>query len=131
MNDAEKLKKLVNFLKQEIALRMFICTTNHAVLLDNAQKLLKEIGEKENEYLKINRKNTTARKIQYQCDHFPGSIETHCLTMICEGCLRKIVNQRIRLLEFVKWCKETASCHACDYQSMLAEKLLKEIGELN
>jgi hypothetical protein len=34
-----------------------------------------------------------------------------------------------KLLEFVKWCDETASCHACEYQQMLAGKLLKEIGE--
>jgi hypothetical protein len=40
-----KYLKLVDFLKQEIAMRKYVCTTNHAVLLDNAKTLLKEIGE--------------------------------------------------------------------------------------
>lgn len=39
-----KQQKLLAFLKQEIAMRDYVCTTNHAVLLDNAKELLKEIG---------------------------------------------------------------------------------------
>lgn len=41
----EKYNALVRFLKQEIKTRDYVCTTNHAVLLDNAQELLKELGE--------------------------------------------------------------------------------------
>lgn len=37
--------RMLEFLKNEISLRKYICTTNHAVLLDNAEKLLKEIGK--------------------------------------------------------------------------------------
>lgn len=36
---------MLNFLKAEIKQREYVCTTNHAVLLDNARQLLKEIGE--------------------------------------------------------------------------------------
>lgn len=42
-----KYEKLVKFLQQEVAMRDYVCTTNHAVLLDNAKELLKEIGEAE------------------------------------------------------------------------------------
>ncbi len=40
-------KKLLEFVKKEITptARKYVCTTNHAVLLDNAEQLLKEIGE--------------------------------------------------------------------------------------
>lgn len=40
----EKYNKLVTFIKNEIKFREWVCATNHAVLLDNAEKLLKEIG---------------------------------------------------------------------------------------
>lgn len=43
----------------------------------------------------------------------------------------RLVDKYGKLLEFVKWCDETSSCHACEYQSILAKKLLKEIGEHN
>ena len=39
----EKYDKLVNFITKEIELREHVCTTNHAVLLDNAEILLKEL----------------------------------------------------------------------------------------
>lgn len=35
-----------------------------------------------------------------------------------------------KLLDFAKFCAEHASCHVCEYQSLLASKVLKEIGEL-
>lgn len=43
----DKYVRLVGFLKQEIKMRDYVCVTNHAVLLDNAKELLKEIGELE------------------------------------------------------------------------------------
>ena len=49
----------------------------------------------------------------------------------CISCLQNLERQKDKLLEFVKWCKDTSSCHACEHQSMLAAKLLKEIGEIN
>lgn len=41
----DRYNRLVEFLKAEIKQREYVCTTNHAVLLDNAETLLKEIGE--------------------------------------------------------------------------------------
>jgi hypothetical protein len=41
----EKYNKLLSYLKQGIAERKHVCTTNHAVFLDNAIELLREIGE--------------------------------------------------------------------------------------
>jgi len=41
----DKYEKLLLFMKKEISLREYVCTTNHAVLLDNAKELLREIGE--------------------------------------------------------------------------------------
>ena len=41
----EKYQKLIDFLKKEISLREYVCTTNHAVLLDNAKALLKDLNE--------------------------------------------------------------------------------------
>lgn len=75
---------------------------------------------------------TDAEKPKYQCDHSP---ELKCKANYYElEMLRhdnqKLLQHRKKLLEFVKWCKETASCHACEHTSMLAEKVLKELGEL-
>jgi hypothetical protein len=42
-----KYDKLVGFLTEEIRQRKHVCTTNHAVLLDRAKELLREIGESE------------------------------------------------------------------------------------
>ncbi len=53
----------------------------------------------------------------------------HKLDLVCPGCVRAWITRHDKPLEFVKWCKETASCHACDHQALLAAKLLKEIGE--
>lgn len=74
---------------------------------------------------------TDAEKPKYQCDHSPDANTMHHCTIICEGCLRKIVNQRIKLLEVMK-------CFSHDefgekYQgevSLIAKELLKEIGEV-
>ncbi len=44
-NKALRYDKLIQFLKKEIEMREYICTTNHAVLLDNAELLLIEMGE--------------------------------------------------------------------------------------
>lgn len=41
----EKYNQLVEFLLQEIHQRQHVCTTNHAVLLDNAKALLIKFGE--------------------------------------------------------------------------------------
>lgn len=40
-----RYERMLEFLKREISLRDYVCTTNHAVLLDNAKDLLKAIGE--------------------------------------------------------------------------------------
>lgn len=76
---------------------------------------------------------------KYQCDHSPrsgsGSKE---LDLICRGCLRKIVNQRIKLLEFVKSISNHFNLNESELDFMKfyvakeheAEELLKEIGEL-
>jgi hypothetical protein len=40
-----KYKKLLLFINKEIDMREYVCTTNHASLLDNAKNLLREIGE--------------------------------------------------------------------------------------
>lgn len=39
----QKYERLLNFIKQEIEMREYVCATNHAVLLDNARELLKEL----------------------------------------------------------------------------------------
>jgi len=44
----EHKNKLIDFLKREIKSREYVCATNHAVLLDNAQSLLDSI-ENDNE----------------------------------------------------------------------------------
>ena len=41
----EKYQRIIEFLKQEISLREYICVTNHACLLDNAETLLRKLGE--------------------------------------------------------------------------------------
>lgn len=40
----KRYNALVDFLKIEISNREHICTTNHAVLLENARELLKDMG---------------------------------------------------------------------------------------
>lgn len=43
--ELDKYDQLVEFLQQEIKQRDHVCTTNHAVLLDNAKALLIKFGE--------------------------------------------------------------------------------------